>query len=329
MMNVEEIAANARKGGRKPLLFTAVELYVHPDVKHRHDVEELIEAHGGTLLQHHVPTREVGEGSFEPGRRRAAREAFTLVDPSPSATIAYQNFADVISSAYVVECVQSSKSLSPFAYSFSWKVRSYMRPGRAGGTSNHSSGRRRGGRTPYTMKEDARLYNFVQRYSTTYSIGGNALWKLAAKKGVTERTWQSMKDRYRVHILKFSMSKIEELKAMGGEACGMMNEEQAEAESVRNAYSAQGVPDENTASNNVIPRSRSSNTQRAPKRARHDVDDHDDHDDEISKLKAALTLERRKNAKLMDKVATLHSELAAARGVRQDVMVNSEDEGFI
>ena len=61
--------------------------------------------------------------------------------------------------------------------------------------------------------------HFVQRYSSTYSIGGNTLWKLAAKKGITERTWQSMKDRYRAHIfLNFSMSKIDELKAMGGEA---------------------------------------------------------------------------------------------------------------
>ena len=110
----------------------------------------------------------------------------------------------------------------------------------------------------------------------------------------------------------------------------MTNEEQVETESVRAMHIALRVLQMKIRRRTIsFPEAEAA--ARSVRRSVHggDLDDHDDHDDEISKPKAALTLERRKNAKLTEKVATLQSELAAARGVRQDVMVNSDDEGFI
>ena len=110
------------------MLFSSVELYPAPGIMFRDEMVKIIDAYGGVLLSHHLPNRRVeGPGSDLQGRARlppfvagnSRRKAFHLVDPSPDAIEKYQDWADVISTAFVWDSVRLRRTLCPDGYVFS------------------------------------------------------------------------------------------------------------------------------------------------------------------------------------------------------------------
>jgi hypothetical protein len=62
--------------------------------------------------------------------------------------------------------------------------------------------RTKGGRKPYTKDEEEAILNFIVTKKRFSEIGGNELWKYMEQKEVLkDRTWQSMKERFRKKIL--------------------------------------------------------------------------------------------------------------------------------
>ena len=220
-----KMVADAKESGRKPMLFSSVELYPAPGIMFRDEMVKIIDAYGGVLLSHHLPNRRVeGPGSDLQGRARlppfvagnSRRKAFHLVDPSPDAIEKYQDWADVISTAFVWDSVRLRRTLCPDGYVFSWKFRQRLqakmlndRSARSSSSTKSAKKQRKsigtGGRIriPYTAEEDDAIISFVRENEGVIgTIGGNKLWHAAHDQGITTRSWQSMKDRFRKQLME-------------------------------------------------------------------------------------------------------------------------------
>ena len=60
-------------------------------------------------------------------------------------------------------------------------------------------------RTPYSKKEDFELLSFLRKWKTkkgSLPVGGTKIWKLMEKKKLCKgRSWESMKERWRGHLV--------------------------------------------------------------------------------------------------------------------------------
>ncbi len=59
-------------------------------------------------------------------------------------------------------------------------------------------------RRPYTEKEDETIVDYMLHYDLVSKTRGNAVWQFMSKVQVCPgRSWQSMKERFRMRVSKF------------------------------------------------------------------------------------------------------------------------------
>ncbi|XP_010894493.2 telomeric repeat-binding factor 2-interacting protein 1 isoform X2 [Esox lucius] len=98
-----------------------------------------------------------------------------------------------VSTQYIRDCVEKNQQLEVEDYLF--------KPGDLQVNVLSGSERKRGrtsGRMMYTPEDDAAILKYVSEHEG--EVRGNTFWREMEKNGLTNHSWQSMKDRYRKYL---------------------------------------------------------------------------------------------------------------------------------
>ncbi|KAG7244765.1 hypothetical protein INR49_029784, partial [Caranx melampygus] len=121
-----------------------------------------------------------------------------LMDPEERTPIHSTTTYRYVSTKYIYDCIEREELLNIEDYRLNPAVAARQSPR----LNNKKGGLNRvtGGRTLYTPEEDAAIFSYVSKHKG--ETGGNRLWQLMARKGVTTHSWQSMKHHYKVQVAK-------------------------------------------------------------------------------------------------------------------------------
>ncbi|XP_038609359.1 telomeric repeat-binding factor 2-interacting protein 1 [Tachyglossus aculeatus] len=170
---------------------SSISFYVRPGPTKRR-LSTLILHGGGTLCR-----------VQEPGAVALAQPGEPMAEAS----------GDFISTQYITDCVEKNERLDLEKYRLgkaaAGKVAKAPENPRAGqgiqasGSPEPGSARPGplGGRVPFTDSEDAAILTYVRENARSPgSVTGTTIWKAMEKVALTQRSWQSMKDRYLKHL---------------------------------------------------------------------------------------------------------------------------------
>ncbi|XP_051931650.1 telomeric repeat-binding factor 2-interacting protein 1 isoform X2 [Hippocampus zosterae] len=204
-----------------PVLFMTVEgepmsFYLRPGPIKK-ELQPLITAGGGTMCNVQKP------GSI------------LLIDPEEKGAVNEGTAHRYVSMQYIHDCVEKDEQLNLDDYRM-----------KAGTGPNHSpkfnEGNRMspgnsGGRQAYNPSEDAAILKYVHLRKS--EVKGNRLWQQMEKERVTTHSWQSMKARYKDHLVHKHTEDVGVEEAAGEDA---QDNEKAEATDRLNFEDEAAVP---------------------------------------------------------------------------------------
>ncbi|KAF7651300.1 hypothetical protein LDENG_00112590 [Lucifuga dentata] len=119
-----------------------------------------------------------------------------LIEPEKSASIPQNTIHQYVSTQYVRDCIELNVQLDLESYRLHPEDK---KPEVAVSE----------GRMPFTPEEDASILSYIRQHKAVDQVKGNQLWQEMGRAGVTSRTWQSMKARFRFYLADI-LSKKEE-----------------------------------------------------------------------------------------------------------------------
>ncbi|KAG7478161.1 hypothetical protein MATL_G00077470 [Megalops atlanticus] len=171
-------AVNGRSSPVSQVLFLSetgkpMHFYLRPGPA-KAQLQPLIKAGGGVVTSVQMPN------------------AILLADPEDMATVPDSTAHWYVSTQYIRDCVEKNQQLEVEDYRLSTD-----RPR----VQTRSSKRKLSGsgRMGYTSEEDAAIMCFISKRK--HEVRGNRVWQQMEKQRVTSHSWQSMKDRYRKHLI--------------------------------------------------------------------------------------------------------------------------------
>ncbi|KAJ7994536.1 hypothetical protein DPEC_G00250490 [Dallia pectoralis] len=119
--------------------------------------------------------------------------ALLLAEPDEMVSVTGSAAHGYVSAQYIRDCVEKNQQLEVEDYLFKPvdpEVSILSRSLRKSGTTS--------GRMLYTAEEDADILKYVSEHAG--EVRGNIFWQEMKKNGLTNHSWQSMKDRYRKYL---------------------------------------------------------------------------------------------------------------------------------
>ncbi|XP_036387828.1 telomeric repeat-binding factor 2-interacting protein 1 [Megalops cyprinoides] len=171
-------AVNGRSSPVSQVLFLSetgkpMHFYLRPGPA-KAQLQPLIKAGGGVVTSVQMP------------------KAILLADPEDLAAVPASTAHWYVSTQYIRDCVEKNQQLEVEDYRFSTDIPRVQT--RASKRKLNGSGR-----LGYTAEEDAAILRFVSKRK--HEVRGNRVWQQMEKQHVTSHSWQSMKDRYRKHLI--------------------------------------------------------------------------------------------------------------------------------
>ncbi|XP_023667041.2 telomeric repeat-binding factor 2-interacting protein 1 isoform X1 [Paramormyrops kingsleyae] len=114
--------------------------------------------------------------------------AILLLDPEQVAKVPAMLANCYISTQYIRDSVEKNQQLDVDDYKFN----------NGGEQARPEQRKRERGRMGYTPEDDAVILSYISK--RLQEARGNVVWREMERLGVTDHSWQSMKDRYRKHL---------------------------------------------------------------------------------------------------------------------------------
>lgn len=164
--------------------------------------------------------------------------AILLIDPEGRGSITETTAHWYVSTQYIQDCIEKDEQLNLEDYRLNPEVA--PRHSTRLSKNRESSPGHLGGRVPYTAEDDAAILSYVSKHKA--DVGGNRLWQEMEKQRVTSHTWQSMKYRYRVRLVK-NQSEVMEVATTEEEAKAVEGESKMEENQERDAEKPSSAED--------------------------------------------------------------------------------------
>lgn len=114
--------------------------------------------------------------------------AILLLDPEEVAKVPAMLAKCYISTQYIRDCAEKNQQLDVEDYKFN----------NGGEKARPEQRKQERGRMGYTPEDDAVILSYISK--RLKEARGNVVWREMERLGVTDHSWQSMKDRYRKHL---------------------------------------------------------------------------------------------------------------------------------